>query len=312
MHAVVKIVYESSERMERLYFPTTYIVSLLYTMTDGATAEMGLVGNDGVVGVALFMGGNTVPNRAVAQVAGDAFSVPAPVLLDEFRRGGSCQLLPLRYTQALITQISQSAVCNRLHSVEQRLCRWLLLTHDRAQSAELPLTQEIIANMLGGRRESVAKAAGRLQKAGLIRYVRGHITILDRQGLEAASCECYQVVGHERPLPDLLRRYANSLLAQISQTAACNRFHAVEARLARWLLMTHDRIRSNEFRLTQELLSHMLGVRREGGANAARALQRRNLISYVRGRITILNRAVLEAGSCGCYEIVKLDVLAKS
>ena len=131
------VVYESSERMECLYFPTTCIVSLLYTMTDGATAEMGLVGNDGVVGVALFMCGNTVPNRAVAQVAGDAFSVPAPALLEEFRRGGQCQLLLLRYTQALITQISQTAVCNRLHSVEQRLCRWLLLTHNRVRSAEL-------------------------------------------------------------------------------------------------------------------------------------------------------------------------------
>jgi len=195
--ALGAVVYESSERMDSLYFPTTCIVSLLYTMTDGATAEMGLVGNDGVVGIALFMGGNTVPNRAVAQVAGDAFSVPAAVLLEEFRRGGQCQLMLLRYTQALITQISQTAVCNRLHSVEQRLCRWLLLTHDRVQSAELLLTQEFIANMLGGRRESVAKAAGRLQKAKLIRYVRGHITILDRQGLEAASCECYQVVKTE-------------------------------------------------------------------------------------------------------------------
>ena len=172
--ALGDVVYESSERMERLYFPTTCIVSLLYTMTDGATAEMGLVGNDGIVGIALFMGGNTVPNRAVA-----------PTLLEEFRRGGPCQLLLLRYTQALITQISQTAVCNRLHAVEQRLCRWLLLT------------QEFIANMLGGRRESVTKAARRLQKAGLIRYVRGYITILDRKGLEAASCECYQVVKTE-------------------------------------------------------------------------------------------------------------------
>jgi CRP-like cAMP-binding protein len=191
------VVYESSEQMGHLYFPTTCIVSLLYTMADGATAEMGLVGNDGVVGIALFMGGNTVPNRAVVQVAGDAFKVAAPVIQEEFKRGGPCQMLLLRYTQALITQISQTAVCNRLHTVEQRLCRWLLLTHDRVESAELRLTQEFIANMLGGRRESVTKAARHLQAAGLIRYVRGHITILDRQGLEAASCECYQVVKTE-------------------------------------------------------------------------------------------------------------------
>ena len=192
--ALGDVVYESSERMDSLYFPTTCIVSLLYTMTDGATAEMGLVGNDGVVGIALFMGGNTVPNRAVAQVAGDAFSVPAPVLLEEFRRGGQCQLLLLRYTQALITQISQTAVCNRLHSVEQRLCRWLLLTHDRAQSAELMLTQEFIANMLGGRREGVTNAARALQRRNLISYVRGRITILNRPGLEAGSCGCYEIV----------------------------------------------------------------------------------------------------------------------
>jgi CRP-like cAMP-binding protein len=191
------VVYESSEQMEHIYFPTTCIVSLLYTMADGATAEMGLVGNDGVVGIALFMGGNTVPNRAVVQVGGDAFKMHAPVIQEEFRRGGPCQMLLLRYTQALITQISQTAVCNRLHTVEQRLCRWLLLTHDRVDSAELRLTQEFIANMLGGRRESVTKAARHLQAAGLIRYVRGHITILNRQGLEAASCECYQVVKNE-------------------------------------------------------------------------------------------------------------------
>ena len=191
------VVYESSEQMDHLYFPTTCIVSLLYTMTDGATAEMGLVGNDGIVGIALFMGGNTVPNRAVVQVAGDAFRVQAPVIQEEFKLGGPCQLLLLRYTQALITQISQTAVCNRLHSIEQRLCRWLLLSHDRVRSMELRLTQEFIANMLGVRREGVTKAASHLQEAGLIRYVRGHITILDRPGLEAASCECYQVVKTE-------------------------------------------------------------------------------------------------------------------
>ena len=191
------VVYESSERMDRFYFPTTCIISLLYTMTDGATAEMGLVGNDGVVGIALFMGGNTVPNRAVAQVAGDAFSVPARVLLEEFRRGGQCQLLLLRYTQALITQISQTAVCNRLHSVEQQLSRWLLLSHDRLNTDELVMTQELIADMLGVRREGVTVAAGRLQDAGAISYVRGRIQILDRQKLEEAVCECYRVVKNE-------------------------------------------------------------------------------------------------------------------
>ena len=179
--------------MKHLYFPTTCIVSLLYSMSNGATAEMGLVGNDGVVGIALFMGGNTVPNRAVVQVAGDALKVPAPVLQQEFKLGGPCQIALLRYTQALMPQISQTAVCNRLHLVEQRLCRWLLLCHDRTPSDKIRLTQEYIANMLGVRREGVTNAAGHLQAAGLIRYVRGDITILNRQGLEKASCECYQV-----------------------------------------------------------------------------------------------------------------------
>jgi CRP-like cAMP-binding protein len=155
------------------------------------------VGDEGVVGVSLFMGGGTVPNRAVAQVAGDAFRLPAPELMSEFGRGGEFQAALLRYTMALLTQISQTAVCNRLHSVEQRLARWLLLTHDRVGSDDLLLTQEFIANMLGGRRESVTKAAGQLQAAGLIRYVRGQITVLDRRGLEAASCECYGVVKAE-------------------------------------------------------------------------------------------------------------------
>lgn len=191
------VVYESSEQMKHLYFPTTCIVSLLYSMSNGATAEMGLVGNDGVVGIALFMGGNTVPNRAVVQVAGDALKVPAPIIQAEFKLGGPCQIALLRYTQALMTQISQTAVCNRLHLVEQRLCRWLLLCHDRMPSDKIRLTQEYIANMLGVRREGVTNAAGHLQAAGLIRYVRGHITILNRQGLEKASCECYQVVKTE-------------------------------------------------------------------------------------------------------------------
>src|SRR5882672_7541839 len=192
-----QVVYESNGHLDYGYFPTSSVASLLYTTVDGSTTEMGLAGNDGVVGIALFLGGDTTPNRAVVQIAGGAFRMKAKILQQEFAGGGILQQLMLRYTQALITQISQTAVCNRLHSVEQRLCRWLLLTHDRVRSAELLLTQEFIANMLGGRRESVTRAARRLQKAGLIRYVRGHITILDRQGLEAQSCECYQVVKTE-------------------------------------------------------------------------------------------------------------------
>jgi CRP-like cAMP-binding protein len=211
------VVYEPGARMDLLYFPTTSVVSLLYTMENGSTAEMGLVGSDGVVGIALFLGGDTTPNRAVVQIAGGAFSMKARVLLEDFRRGGPFQRLLLRYTQTLITQISQTAVCNRLHSVEQRLCRWLLLSQDRVKSDELLMTQEFISNMLGGRRESVTVAARHLQNAGLIRYVRGHITILDRKGLEATVCECYRVVKDET---DRLFFTANSLLTPQARTAA--------------------------------------------------------------------------------------------
>jgi len=192
-----EVLYESSGLLNHVYFPTTSVVSLLYAMEEGTTAEMGLTGNDGVVGVALFLGGDTTPNRAVVQIAGGAIRMEAATLRQEFARGGSFQHLLLNYTQALITQISQTAVCNRLHSVEQRLCRWLLLSHDRVKSDELAMSQEFISNMLGGRRESVTVAARRLQDAGLIRYVRGHITVLDRKGLEATVCECYQVVKDE-------------------------------------------------------------------------------------------------------------------
>jgi CRP-like cAMP-binding protein len=192
-----QVVYESDEHLDYGYFPTSSVVSLLYTTQDGATAEMGLTGNDGVVGIALFLGGGTTPNRAVVQVAGGAFRIKAKILQEEFAGGGALQRRMLRYTQALITQISQTAVCNRLHSVEKRLCRWLLLSHDRVDSDELLMTQEFISNMLGGRRESVTVAAGRLQDAGLIHYSRGHISILDRQGLEATVCECYRVVKNE-------------------------------------------------------------------------------------------------------------------
>ena len=191
------VIYESGGQMEHAYFPTTCHVSLLYTMMNGVTAEMGLVGNEGVVGIALFMGGDTTPNRAVVQGAGKAFELKAKSMRREFGLGGEFQHLLLRYTQALITQISQTAVCNRLHSVEQRLCRWLLMTHDRTQSDELQMTQEFISNMLGVRREGVTHAAQGLQEKGLISYVRGHIKILDRSQLEARVCECYQVVRAE-------------------------------------------------------------------------------------------------------------------
>jgi CRP-like cAMP-binding protein len=192
-----EVVYESGGRMEHIYFPTSAIISLLYTMENGSSAEMGVAGNEGLVGIALFMGGDTTPNRAIVQGAGGAVRMQAGVLRDEFRRGGPFQSLLLRYTQALITQMSQTAVCNRLHTVEQQLCRWLLLMRDRLDSDELVMTQELIANMLGVRREGVTVAAGRLQEQGLISYVRGRIRILDRPGLEATVCECYRVVKDE-------------------------------------------------------------------------------------------------------------------
>ena len=192
-----EVVYEFGGHLDYVFFPTSSIVSLLYTMENGTSAEMGLTGNDGVVGIALFMGGGTMPNRAVVQSAGGAVRMKASVLQDEFALGGKFQYLLLRYTQALITQISQTAVCNRLHTVEQQLCRWLLLSHDRVKADELIMTQELIADMLGVRREGVTVAAGRLQDSGAISYVRGHIKILDRQRLEEAVCECYQVVKDE-------------------------------------------------------------------------------------------------------------------
>jgi CRP-like cAMP-binding protein len=192
-----EVVYEFGGQLDHVFFPTTSIVSLLYTMENGSSAEMGLTGNDGVVGIALFMGGGTMPNRAVVQSAGKALRMKATVLQDGFAQGGKFQQLLLRYTQALITQISQTAVCNRLHSVEQQLCRWLLLSHDRLNTDELIMTQELIADMLGVRREGVTVAAGRLQDAGTISYVRGHIKILDRDKLEKTVCECYQVVKDE-------------------------------------------------------------------------------------------------------------------
>lgn len=189
--------------MKHVYFPVDAIVSLLCVMEDGGSAEIAVVGFEGIVGVSLFMGGETTPSRAVVQSAGYAYRLPGSVLKTEFYRGGPMQRLLLRYTQALLTQMAQTAVCNRHHTLDQQLCRWLLLSHDRLGSNELLMTQELIANMLGVRREGVTEAAGKLQKAGLIKYHRGHITIRDRAELEARSCECYAVVKseYERLLP---------------------------------------------------------------------------------------------------------------
>jgi CRP-like cAMP-binding protein len=192
-----EVLYESGNRLRHVYFPTTSIVSLLYVMEDGASAEIAVVGNEGILGIALFMGGETTPSRAIVRSAGHGYRLKAAVLKDEFNRAGSMLHLLLRYTQALITQMAQTAVCNRHHSVDQQLCRWLLMSLDRLPSNELIMTQELIANMLGVRREGVTEAAGKLQSAGLIHYHRGHITVIDRTGLEARACECYAVVKKE-------------------------------------------------------------------------------------------------------------------
>jgi CRP-like cAMP-binding protein len=197
--------YESGGEQGYVYFPTTSIVSLLYVMEDSSSAEIAIVGNEGVVGIALFMGGESTPSRAVVQSAGQGYRLAAGVLKAEFNKGGDLQHMLLRYTQALITQMAQTAVCNRHHTVEQQLCRWLLLSLDRLPSNELSMTQELIANMLGVRREGVTEAAGKLQAAGMIHYSRGKITVLDRPKLEARVCECYAVVKveYDRLLPYL-------------------------------------------------------------------------------------------------------------
>ncbi|MDP2451287.1 MAG: Crp/Fnr family transcriptional regulator [Polaromonas sp.] len=200
-----QVVYESGSTLSHVYFPTTSIVSLLYVMENGASAEIAVVGHEGVVGISLFMGGESTPSRGVVQSAGQGFRLPAQVIKEEFKRAPVLHLL-LRYTQALITQMAQTAVCNRHHSLDQQLCRWLLLSLDRLQGSELVMTQELIANMLGVRREGVTEAALKLQNLGLIRYSRGRITVLDRPGLEKRTCECYAVVKKEydRLLPDKL------------------------------------------------------------------------------------------------------------
>ena len=202
-----EILYEPGGQMQHAYFPTTSIVSLHYVMESGASAETAGVGNEGVVGISLFMGGDSTPSSAVVQTAGHAYRLAGRLLKQEFNRAGSMQHLMLRYTQALITQMIQTAACNRHHSVEQQLCRWLLLTLDRLPAQELIMTQELVASMLGVRREGITQAAGNLQQAGLIRYRRGHIAVADRSGLEARACECYAVVKKElgRLLSDVRR-----------------------------------------------------------------------------------------------------------
>jgi len=192
-----EVLYESGGRLSHVYFPVDAIVSLLYVMENGASAEIAVVGYEGLVGISLFMGGETTPNRAVVQSAGYGFKLKASVMLQEFNRSGLVLHLLLRYTQALITQMSQTAVCNRHHSLDQQLCRWLLLSLDRLRGNELTMTQELIANMLGVRREGVTEAAGNLQDDGLIEYRRGRIKVLDRAGLEQRTCECYAVVKKE-------------------------------------------------------------------------------------------------------------------
>ncbi|WP_269533888.1 Crp/Fnr family transcriptional regulator [Chitinimonas sp. BJYL2] len=192
-----QVLYESGGKMHYVYFPTTAIVSLLYVMENGASAEIAVVGNEGVVGIALFMGGESTPSRAVVQSAGMGYRLRAQIIKNEFNRAGPVMHLLLRYTQALITQMAQTAVCNRHHSLDQQLCRWLLLSLDRLHGRELIMTQELIANMLGVRREGVTEAALKLQRAGLISYARGHISVIDRPGLESRTCECYAVVKKE-------------------------------------------------------------------------------------------------------------------
>ena len=199
-----QVLYESGGELSHVYFPATSVVALLYVLENGASAEFAVVSNEGIVGVSLFMGGNSTPSRAVVQSAGRGFRLPAKVLMKAFEQGGPVTHLLLRYTQALITQMAQTAVCNRHHSVDQQLCRWLLLSLDRLATNQLLMTQELIANMLGVRREGVSEAALALQKASLITYARGHITVIDRPALERRSCECYAVVKQEydRLLPD--------------------------------------------------------------------------------------------------------------
>jgi len=207
--------YEPGGQLQHVYFPTTAIVSLLYVMESGSSAEIAGVGNEGILGISLFMGGDTTPSSAVVRTAGHGYRLQGRLLKEEFNRGGLMQRLLLRYTQALVTQMFQTAACNRHHSIEQQLCRWLLLTLDRLPSNELIMTQELVANALGVRREGITEAAGNLQRAGVIRYRRGHIAVLERSGLEARACECYAVVKKEldRLLSDVRYRQSTSAVA---------------------------------------------------------------------------------------------------
>ena len=210
-----EVLYEPGGQLQHAYFPTTAIVSLHYVMESGASAETAGVGNEGVVGISLFMGGDTTPSSAVVQTGGHGYRLDSRLLKEEFKRGGLMQHLLLRYTQALITQVTQTAVCNRHHSVEQQLCRWLLLTLDRVSTRELVMTQELVASMLGVRREGITEAAGKLKHAGLISYRRGHISVLERAGLETRVCECYGVVKKElgRLLSDVRHRQGTAVTA---------------------------------------------------------------------------------------------------
>lgn len=192
-----EVLYESGGQLQHVYFPTTAIVSLHYIMENGASSEIAGVGNEGLLGISLFMGGNTTPSLATVQTSGHGYRLQARLMMEEFDRGGPMMRLMLRYTQALITQMAQTAVCNRHHTLEQQLCRWLMLTLDRLPTNEMTMTQELIASMLGVRREGITEAAGNLQRAGLISYRRGHITVVDRAGLELHACECYDVVKKE-------------------------------------------------------------------------------------------------------------------
>jgi CRP-like cAMP-binding protein len=214
--------YESGGELRHVYFPTTAIVSLLYTMESGASAEIAGVGNEGVLGIALFMGGDTTPGSAVVQTAGHGYRLQGKLLKEEFNRAGLMQRLLLRYTQALLTQMCQTAACNRHHSIDQQLCRWLLLTLDRLPSNELIMTQELVAGALGVRREGITEAAGKLQRAGFIRYRRGHIAVLERAGLEAGACECYAVVRKElgRLLSDVRYRQSPSEIPTLRRRAS--------------------------------------------------------------------------------------------